>query len=144
MFRLGMDPPEDPPLPLRLLAIRGVATVLVAIAVNATIVSFATGTAVVEPFGALTYPPVTILTIIGTIAATTVYGAITRIWPRPDALFFKVAMIGLGISFVPTLGLLVLDPTATVSAVSVLLLLHVTTASVCLWLLTDQHSPIRR
>lgn len=129
-------------IPLRWLAMRGIAAILVAVAINTTILSFVERFALVPPFGALTYPPVTFLTILGTIAATSVYGAITRVWPYPDELFLKVAIIVLGASFLPTLGLLQADPEANVGAVLVLLVFHVTTAAVCIWMLTDRYSPL--
>ncbi len=137
-----MKAAEYEPISLSTIALRGIITIIVAGAVNATILTIALRIPAVAPFGALSYGPVLFLTVLGSVAATAVYGLITRIWPAPDDLFVKVAILALLASFLPTLGVLYADPEATASAVLVLLVFHVTTAIACIGLLTDHYSPI--
>ena len=137
-----MAPTETEPIALSTIVIRGVTALLLGMGVNATIVWVALQLPPVEPFGPLSYGPVLFLTGLGTVAATAVYGLITRVWPTPDDLFVRIAILALLGSFLPTLGILYADPEATVSAVIVLLVMHVTTALICIGLLTDRYSPI--
>lgn len=139
-----MSAEDDGPIALTSVAIRGVVAIILGVAVNAVIVTVALEVPAVEPFGALSHGPVSFLTGWGTLAATAVYGLTTRVWPRPDELFIKIAVLALLVSFLPTLGVLYADPEATASAVAVLLLLHVTTAAICVGMLTDRYSPLAR
>lgn len=139
-----MSSRNDDTIGFRALAIRGLGAIVLALAVNVSVVAVALQLPFIDPFGALSFGPVGFLTVLGSIAATAVYGLCTRIWPRPDELFIKVAILALLASFLPTLGVLYADPEATASAVVVLLLLHVTTAVLCVGMLTDRYSPIGR
>lgn len=139
-----MDAPERPPIPLGLLARRGAVAIVLAVACNGLLLGAVTRFELVEPFGALTAPPVVFLTVLTTIAATAVYGAVTRLWPWPDRLFIRLAAVVLLASFLPDLGILRADPDATVGAVLVLMSMHVVVAVICIYLLTDRYSPIPR
>ena len=97
---------------------------------------------VVEPFGALSFPPVTFLTAVGAVGATLVYAAFTRVADNPDRIFLLVAAVVLVLSFVPDVALLEVDPGATVPGVVVLMLMHVTVAVICVAALTDRYSPL--
>lgn len=139
-----MTAPERPPLPIRLLLLRGLAAILLSLGANWLVLWSVWGFEIVEPFGPLTTPPVLGLTALGAIAATAVYGAVTRIWPWPDRLFIRLAGIVLLASFFPDLALLRFDPEATAGAVVVLMWMHVMVAASCVWMLTDRYSPISR
>ena len=135
---------HNPLLPFSLLLKRGLLAICLAVLVNGVIYLLVTRGALVEPFGALTPPPVIFLTIFGTIAATTVYGAITRISPYPDRVFVALAGVALLLSFIPNVIVLVADPEATPGAVLVLMSMHVTVAFLCVYSVTDSYSPLTR
>lgn len=139
-----MEDGTPKPIGLIRLLVRGLAAVGVAVAFNTALLSLVVGNGLVEPFGALTYPPVTMATLLGVVAATALYGAFTRITRDHDAVFFKVAVVALVLSFAPTIAVGVADPTANWGAVAVLMIFHVSTAGICLWILTDWYSPIGR
>ena len=100
-----------------------------------------TGT-IVEPFDALSFPPVTLLTVLGTVGAIFVYGGLTRVVADPDRAFLIVAVAVLVLSFIPDIALLEVDPGATVPGVVVLMLMHVVVAVICVATLTDRYSPL--
>ena len=126
---------------LRIIALRGLFAIVSALIVNVALLVLVRDLSLVEPFGALTVPPVAFLSVLGATAATAVYGAITRISPHPDWVFIRVAAIALLISFVPDILVLQYDETATLGAVIVLMVMHVTAAIVCVILLTDRYGP---
>lgn len=95
----------------------------------------------VEPFEPLEFPSVTSLTALGALGATAVYAAISRFADDPNRTFTTVAVIVLGLSFIPDLALLEVDPAATVPAVVVLMVMHVTVATICIVVLTGRVSP---
>lgn len=133
-----------PPLPYRLLIARGMVALVCALIGTLGLLWTVTTWAVVSPYGPLTYPPVTGVTIMVTIAATAVYGALTRLWPAPDRVFIRVAGIVLVVSWLPDISMLRHDPEATVGAVLVLMLMNVIVAGICVAVLTDRYSPISR
>lgn len=128
-------------IPLRTIAGRGILAVGLTLLVNVTILELVRASGIVEPFGALTVPPVAFLSVLGAIAATAVYGAVTRIYPRPDWIFLRVAAIALLISFIPDVLVLLYDETASLGAVLVLMVMHVTAAGICVIVLTDRYGP---
>lgn len=126
---------------LKAITMRGVVALLLSILANVVLLAGVRWTGVVDAFGALTYPPVIFLTIVGVVAATAVYGAITRISLHPDWVFLRVAAVALLISFIPDLIVLQYDPEATLGAVTVLMTMHVVVAVICVLFLTDQYGP---
>ncbi len=129
-------------IPLRRLVLRGLLAVVLSLIGTVGLVWAVTDLGLVEAYGPLTVPPVVGLTILVCLAATAVYGAFTRIWPRPDALFFRVAGIVLVVSWFPDLALLRHDPDATVGAVVVLMAMNAIVAGMCMVALTDRFSPV--
>lgn len=132
------------PLPLRTLAVRGAVAMVATATANYLLLLVVLQSGVVDPFGALRPPPVVALSVLGALAATTVYGAITRAVTDPDWLFARVAAVALLLSFLPDLAVLRWDPTATLGAVFVLMGMHVVAAVICVVFLTDWWSPINR
>lgn len=126
------------PIALGTVARRGAAALALSLLGNWTVRWSVLTTGRVEPFGALGVGPVTFVTIVGTVAATAVYGAFTRISPRPNRLFVRVAAVALPVSFAPDLVVLVYDPGATVGAVGTLMAMHVLVAVVCVVVLTGR------
>lgn len=135
---------DNPLLPYPLLLKRGMLAVFIAVFANSVILLVVTGGSLVQPFGALTAPPVLFLTIFGCIAATAVYGALTRISPYPDRVFTVLAGVVLLLSFIPNLIILAADPTATLGAVMTLMGMHVAVAVICVYSLTDRYSILTR
>ena len=131
-------------IPTQTLAVRGGLAVVVSLLVNLAILAAVLSSGIVEPFDALSVPPVALLTVLGAIGATIVYGAITRRSDAPDRTFIIVAAAVLVLSFAPDLALLEYDADATVPAVIVLMIMHVAVAAACVWALTDRYSPIAR
>lgn len=119
------------------LAVRSVAAVLLAVAVNVVIVVAVGELGVAPGFRALTVPPVAFLSAAGAVGATAVYWALTRLSDRPGRTFRRVAAAVLVVSFLPDLALLAVDDAATVAGVVVLMAMHVTVAAVCVALLPD-------
>lgn len=131
-------------IPTQTLAVRGGLAVVASLLLNWVLLGAALASGVVEPFDALSIPPVSLLTALGAIGATIAYGVITRRSDAPDRTFAIVAGVVLLLSFVPDVALLENDPEATVSGVIVLILMHVAVAAVCVLALTDRFSPIAR
>ena len=124
------------PIDVQTLAIRGsVAAVLSALA-NAALLWAVLETDLVEPFMALSYPPVLFLTVAGAVGATVVYGLLTRRVSDPGRTFQRIAAVVLVVSLVPDLTILVFDEAATLGAVVVLMVMHVVVAAVSVASLT--------
>jgi hypothetical protein len=112
----------------RSLPVRGGLAVVLAVLANAALV-VAIGSLELAPgFRALTLPPVVFLSALGAGGAAVVYGALRRYVSDPDRTFLRVAGVVLGLSFVPDIALLAGDPTATVVAVALLMIMHVVVA----------------
>ena len=76
------------------------------------------------------------LTTVGVVAATAVYGVIAWRSARPNWLFVRVAIVAFGLSFLPNIGLL-LDPNGPATdEVLVLMSMHVPPAVTCVASLT--------
>ena len=140
----SVPPSLRPPLALRLLAVRGLVTITVALAGNLGLLVAVQRAPFIDPFGPLSAGPVTLLTVLTATAATAIYGVLTRIWPDPDWLFFRVVVIVLAVSFLPDLAILQEDPDATAGAIAVMMGMNVVVAAASVVLLTDRYSPIRR
>jgi glucan phosphoethanolaminetransferase (alkaline phosphatase superfamily) len=87
----------------------------------------------------------TMLTTVGVVAATAVYGVIAWRSARPNWLFVRVAIVAFVLSFLPNIGLL-LDPNGPATdEVLVLMSMHVPPAVTCVasltgWLFERQRS----
>ena len=117
---------------------RGGLALVLSIVANWGVLSLVLGLALVAEFDALSFPPVTLLTVLGVLGATVVYALLDRVAREPDLAFLKLAIAVLLLSFIPDIALLWVDADATVGAVVVLMVLHVTTAFACIVALTDQ------
>lgn len=129
--------PEGRAVSNRALVQRGVVAVVLSVVVNWLVLWGVLASDLVDPFDALALPPVTLLTALGAVGATVAYGVVVRRATRPDRTFVRLAAIVLLLSFVPDLALLRFDPAATVPAVVVLMILHVTVAVISVIALTD-------
>ena len=125
--------------PLLSIAKRGVLATGIAVISNLALLEVSQRLELVDPFGALAIPPITFLTILGAIAATVVYGAITRISPRPDYVFIRLAAVALLLSFIPNVVVLRFDAEATLGAVLLLMSMHVVVAVICVVTLTARN-----
>lgn len=126
----------------RELAKRGALAVGLSVLANWLLLGAILAGNVVEPFDALSFPPVTLLTAVGAVGATLVYGVLTRVVADPDWIFLLIAAVVLVLSFVPDVALLEVEPGATVPGVVVLMLMHVVVAVICVASLTDRYSPL--
>ncbi|RKD94633.1 DUF6069 family protein [Halopiger aswanensis] len=111
-----------------------IATVL-SVVVNVGIVAAAGAFDVAPGFQALTVPPVAFLSAVGAIGAVLVYLLLRRVSSSPDRTFRRVAVAVLVLSFLPDIGLLFADETATPLGVGLLMAMHVTVAAICIGLL---------
>lgn len=108
----------------RTTAVRGLLAVVVATAVNATLVPAARALELAPEFGPLSYPPVVFLSVFTTLAATVVYAAIARLSTAPLRTFRRLAVAILAVSLAPLALLLRVEPSATVPGVAVLFVMH--------------------
>lgn len=122
---------------LRELGLRGISAVVLSLLVNWLLLGVVLFTDLVSPFDPLNFIPVTLLTAAGAIGAVIVYALVDRRSSTPDRTFAVVAVVVLLLSFIPDFALLALDDDATVGAVLVLMVMHVTVAVICIETLTD-------
>jgi len=121
------------------IALRGTAAAALSTLVNAGVVAVAQSADVAPEFRALTYPPVIVLTVAGAVGATVVYALLARRNGREtDQTFTRIAVAVLVLSFVPDIGLLVVDDAATAFGVVVLMAMHVVVAAASVALLTGR------
>lgn len=118
--------------------IRGAIAAALAVTVNVAIVVLAGSVGVAPGFRALTVPPVAFLSAAGTAGAAVTYPVIRRRSVRPERTFRRVVVAVLLVSFLPDLGLLVADETATPLGIGLLMLMHVTVAAICIRLIPDR------
>jgi uncharacterized membrane protein len=114
---------------------RGALAAVLGVAANVVLVALANAAGVDPDLRALTFPPVVFFSAVGALGATVVYAVLVRRVDEPARRFRQIAIGVLVVSFVPDIGLLVADETATPTGVAVLILMHVTVAAACLWLL---------
>ena len=108
--------------------VRGVLAVTLSVLGNVALVFGAGALDIAPEFGALTVPPVAVLSAAGAAGATVVYWLLSRYVTDPDRTFVRVAVVVLVLSFVPDLALLAVDPAATPLAVVVLMVMHAVVA----------------
>ncbi len=117
----------------------GPLTILTAVGVNVATRYIAGMLLAIPPeFEPLHYRDIILLTTAGVTGAVLTFAAISRVARRPIRLFRRVSVVALALSFVPDIGLLVTQamPGATGTTVSLLMLLHVVAAVVCVSILT--------
>lgn len=108
--------------------VRGVLAVALSVLANVALVFGAGALGIAPEFGALTVPPVAVLSAVGAAGATVVYWLLRRYVADPDRTFVRVAAVVLILSFVPDVALLAVDPAATPLAVVVLMVMHAVVA----------------
>lgn len=118
---------------------RGGIAAVAALLVNIVLLQVVLRFGIVEPFRPVAAGPIGTFTVVGVIGATIVYAALAKRKEDHDTLFTKVAAVFLLVSFIPDIGLLVTDPSATVSGAVFLMVLHVTTAVACVRGLTGSY-----
>jgi hypothetical protein len=94
-------------------------------------------------FSPFMYSPVIILTVFGVIGAGIVYLIIKRLWPtRVNKIFVIVSVIALLLSLIPDLQLPYSQDADNLGAtwfiVNMLMLMHVLTAGIVVWLFTKK------
>ncbi len=115
----------------------GVVALAVSLGINLLIVFVANAGGIAPQLEALNYGPVTFFTTLGVIGATVTYGVLARFSASPDRLFLIVAAIVLVLSLVPDFTVIPNQPGGSLFAGAILGLMHVTTAVVCVGVLTD-------
>jgi hypothetical protein len=121
------------------LAKRGGIAAVAALLVNIALLQLVLRFGLVEPFRPVAAGPIGTFTVVGVIGATIVYGWIAKRRENHDVVFTKVAAGVLLASSLPDILLLVMDPSATVTGVLFLMVLHVTTAIACVRALTGRY-----
>lgn len=108
--------------------VRGVLAVVLSVLTNVALVFGAGALGIAPEFGALTVPPVAVLSAVGAAGAAVAYWLLSRYVTDPRRTFVRVAAVVLVLSFVPDVALLAVDPAATPLAVVVLMVMHVVVA----------------
>jgi len=116
----------------------GAGALAVSLVINWVIVFVANAGGIAPALEALNYGPVTFFTTLGVIGATVTYGVLARLSSSPDRLFLIVAAIVLVLSLVPDFTVIPNQPGGSLFAGAILGLMHVTTAVICVGVLTDR------
>jgi hypothetical protein len=124
--------------PLARLSVRASLSALASVAVNLGLVFAAVARELAPGFRPLAAPPVVVLTVAAIAGATGVYGVLRSRSATPARTFRRVAAIVLLASWVPDLGLLIVDETATAAGVAVLMAMHAVVAAACVALLPGE------
>ncbi|RZV11953.1 hypothetical protein BDK88_0842 [Natrinema hispanicum] len=120
------------------LARAGVVALAVSLGINLLIVFVANAGGIAPALEALNYGPVTFFTTLGVVGATITYGILARFSASPDRLFLIVAAIVLVLSLVPDFTVIPNQPGGSLFTGAILGLMHVTTAVICVGVLTDR------
>ncbi|MDR9381052.1 MAG: DUF6069 family protein [Natronomonas sp.] len=115
---------------------RGVAALALSLVISWLITFGAISAAVAPELNALQYGSVTFLTTVGVVGATLVYGVLARVSSNPDRLFTIVAAVVLVLSLIPDVTVIPNQPGGNLAAGGILGAMHVTTAVVCVVVLT--------
>ncbi|AGB33592.1 hypothetical protein C488_18585 [Natrinema pellirubrum DSM 15624] len=118
----------------------GAVALVVSLVINWLIVFMANAGGIAPELEALNYEPVSFFTTIGVVGATVTYGILARTVADQDRAFAIVAAIVLGLSVLPDFVVIPDQPGGSLFAGAVLGLMHVTTAVVCVWVLTDRRN----
>ncbi|MFA9416201.1 DUF6069 family protein [Natrinema sp. HArc-T2] len=116
----------------------GAGALAVSLIINWVIVFVANAGGIAPALEALNYGPVTFFTTLGVIGATVTYGVLARLSSSPDRLFLIVAAVVLVLSLVPDFTVIPNQPGGSLFAGAILGLMHVTTAVICVGVLTDR------
>ena len=81
---------------------------------------------------ALAYPPVAVLTTAGVVGGVVVFRVLESRSETPTRTFTRVALGVLVLSFIPDIGIMLADDTATAAGVGALAVMHLTTAVACI------------
>ncbi|MBP1923536.1 cytochrome bd-type quinol oxidase subunit 2 [Halorubrum alkaliphilum] len=122
--------PSQNPTAARALATRGIGTFVIAVIVNLILGWITLSQNLVASTEFFQYPPIIVWTLLGTVGATLVYGALTRRSATPDQTFVRIAVAVLLLSFLPNIGLLFAVDDVTTSEAIGLMALHVPPAIV--------------
>ncbi|ELY54798.1 DUF6069 family protein [Natronococcus jeotgali] len=115
----------------------GAVALALSLAVNWAVTFGAIAAGVAPALDAMSYEPVTFLTTVGVVGATLTYGALARVARNPDRAFAAVAAVVLLLSLIPDFTVVPSQPGGSLLAGAVLGVMHVTTAAICVWALTD-------
>ena len=107
---------------------RGGIAVVLSVVANLVLLQLVLVPELVQQFEPLNIAPVALFSGLGAVGATVAYAVVDRLSETPDRMFTLVAVIVLLLSFVPDIFLLQAEPTATVPAVIVLMVMHVVVA----------------
>lgn len=107
---------------------RGGIAVVLSVVANLVLLQLVLVPELVQQFEPLNIAPVALFSGLGAVGATVAYAVVDRLSETPDRMFTRVAVIVLLLSFVPDIFLLQAEPTATVPAVIVLMVMHVVVA----------------
>ncbi|QCS41095.1 DUF6069 family protein [Natrinema versiforme] len=128
---------------LRDLTLSGAAALISSVLVNCLLV-FGTNTGGIAPeLEALNYGPVTLFTALGVVGATVTYGILTRTVSNPNRTFVLVAAVVLLVSLVPDFTVIPVEPGGSLVAGAILGAMHVTTAIICVGVLTRFNTRLR-
>lgn len=119
---------------------RGVVALALSLVINWLVTFGAISAAVAPELNALQHGPVTFLTTVGVVGATITYGLLVRVSSNPDRLFAIVAAVVLVGSLIPDFTVIPNQPGGSLAGGVVLGVMHVTTAVVCVVVLTDARS----
>jgi len=122
----------------RELAKRGAIAVVLSVVVNLVVLQAVLVPELVQQFEPLNVAPVALFSALGAVGATVAYAVVDKFSETPDRTFTRVAVVVLLLSFVPDVLLLQAEPTATVPAVVVLMVMHVVVAVACVVSLTGR------
>ncbi|MFC4408483.1 DUF6069 family protein [Haloarchaeobius iranensis] len=111
---------------------RAVVAIVTALLGNLAIVNLAISADLAPDLMALSYPPVVLLTVVGVLGATVVYRLLESRVDAPTRTFTRLAWAVLVLSFLPDIGILLADDTATAAGVGALAFMHLTTAVACI------------
>ncbi len=89
----------------------------------------------------ITADHIILLTVIGALGAVLVFGLVARRAKRPIALYYKIAGVTLLVSFIP--DLLLFTSGFTTVVVGAYMLMHITTAAICVFGLTKWPMGVR-
>ena len=126
------------PVDVGALARRGTVALVLAWMVNVAMVfgaEFAEIAPLLEP---LAVGPVVVVTALSVVGATVVYGLLSRERRNPDKQFTAIAAVVLVLSFLPSVFHAPTLADSTTAGVALLAAMHVTTAVVCVAVLTDR------
>lgn len=116
---------------------RGIVALALSLVVNWVVTFGAISAAVAPGLNALQYGSVTFLTTVGVVGATLVYGLLRRLSSNPNRTFTIVAAVVLLVSLVPDFTIIPNQPGSSLVAGVILGAMHVTTAVICIVVLTD-------